>query len=82
MSQNFQISRNDDQWVTSYDVWAKLGGWPIEEGDGVFVGNYTIDPDQDYITVSTSLPSDATWYFAAVSIYRREKGIFAPLTEA
>lgn len=73
------IERNGDQWVTSYDVWAKLGVYPSEEGDGVFVGNVAIEPSQVEISIILTRPSDQAWKFAAVSIYRRDKGIFFQL---
>jgi len=70
------------QWETSYDVWTKLGSVPLEEGDGIFVGNYTISPNQTSVTIS--LPSYVTGYsygFMAVPITNRDKGptgIFSP----
>lgn len=73
------IQRNGDQWVTSYDVWAKLGSYPLEEGDGVFVGNVEIEPSQTTTSIALAKPSTEDWKFAAISIYGRDKGIFYPL---
>jgi hypothetical protein len=73
------IERNGDQWVTSYDVWAKLNSYPTEEGDGIFVGNITIPPEDDTVAIALARPSAEDWYFAALSIYRRERGLFFQL---
>lgn len=73
------IERNGDQWVTSYDVWAKLGSYPNEEGDGLFVGNVTIPPEDDMVSITLEKDADEDWYFAALSIYRRQPGIFFQL---
>jgi hypothetical protein len=73
------IERNGDQWVTSYDVWAKLNAYPLEEGDGVFVGNATISPSEDATSIALARSVDETWLFAAISIYGRDKGIFYQL---
>jgi hypothetical protein len=73
------IYRYGDQWVTSYDVWAKAESYPESAGDGVFVGNVEIGPSEDSIAHEWEPPNDATWYFAALSIYRRQPGIFFQL---
>ena len=77
--QTIYIERNSDSYVTSYDVWAKRGSYPQDEGDGVFVGNYTIQPEEAAISEDWTPPNDGTWYFVALSIYNRTPGLFSQL---
>lgn len=66
------ITRADD-WTTSYDVWAKHGSIPLEEGDGEFVGNYPIAPDETYI--NEEIAYDDTYGFLVLPIRRRSVGV-------
>jgi hypothetical protein len=77
--QHATIERNGDEWVTSYDVWAKLGSYPSDEGDGIFVGNVTIDPSELTTSITLAKPAAEGWYFSALSIYRRSPGRFFQL---
>lgn len=70
------INRDGDKYVTSYDVWAKSGSYPSEEGDGVFVGNAPIAPHETSASI-TFARSGPTWYFAAMSVYGRDPGVFS-----
>lgn len=73
---NITITRGDE-WEDSYDVWAKLSSVPLEEGDGVYIGNYPIEPNEDSITIAwTGAQDDAVYNygFRVVPITRREKG--------
>lgn len=65
------IARGSD-WETSYDVWTKYGSVPLEEGDGIFVGNYTISPSQTGITQPVNY--SAGYGFLVVPIIRRQGG--------
>lgn len=76
---NIAIERNGDEWVTSYDVWAKAGSYPQDIGDGVFVGNYPIAPEEDSILEEWETPDTRDYYLSALSIYRRAPGIFFQL---
>ena len=78
-SQTIIIERNDDEWVTSYDIWAKRDTYPSTVGDGAFAGNLTIEPISDSATLTWTPPTDGTWYFGALSIYNRTPGIFYQL---
>jgi hypothetical protein len=75
MSFQILITRGDD-WETSYDVWAKPGSAPLEDGDGVFVGNYEILPSETQITVTPAAPIDDTYGVLVLPIIRRSPGIF------
>lgn len=76
---NILIERNGDSYVTSYDVWAKQDAYPQGDGDGVYVGNYPIGPDEDAVSEEWTPPNDGAWYIGALSIYRREPGLFFQL---
>lgn len=60
------ITRGDD-FATSFDVYAKNGDYPLEAGDGIMVGNVTIDPDDDTVQTTWTPPTAGTWAFAAVA---------------
>ena len=49
------ITRTDD-WTESYSVWAKRGAIPLEEGDGIFVANYPIAPDETGVSEEWTPP--------------------------
>lgn len=70
------LERTGDTYVTSYDVWAKRGSYPQDEGDGVFVANYPILPSEASIIGIWTPPNDGTWYCGALSIYNRAPGLF------
>ena len=63
-----------DAWDTSYDLWAKRGSVPLEEGDGVFLGNYPIAPDKSSVSATPTLPNDGTFGILVVPIRRRQGG--------
>lgn len=63
-----------DSWTDSYDVWAKRGAIPLEEGDGVFVGHYDIDPDETYITETWIPPWSGSTGFLVIPIRGRIGG--------
>jgi len=68
------IITRGSEWETSYDVWAKSGSIPLEEGDGLFVSNYTISPDQTSITNTPASTYDSTFGYLVVPIIRRQGG--------
>lgn len=74
--QPITLIRNGDQWVTSWDIYARQNGYPIEEGDGVFVTNLTIQPYEDSAATTWPTPNNGTWYFSAISKYQQLPGIF------
>ena len=78
-AQTIYLERNSDAYVTSYDVWAKRGSYPQDEGDGVFVGNVAIQPSASSVSQAWTPPNDGTWYFGALSVYNRAPGIFFQL---
>jgi hypothetical protein len=73
------LYRYGDEWVTSYDVWAKIGSYPASDGDGVYVGNVEIDPSEDVVAYEWDPPYTGDWLFSALSIYRRTPGLFFQL---
>lgn len=73
------ITRTDD-WQESYNVWGKAGSAPIEDGDGFFIGNYPIEPDETEIQISWTPPGAGTYAFLVIPVTRREVGIAAQVT--
>lgn len=73
------ITRSDS-YVESFDVYARVNGYPIEEGDGIFVANIPISPSQTTVTSTWTPPADGTWKFIAVPIYRGVSGPIGRLT--
>ena len=75
MTININIQRASD-WDTSYDIWYKLGSSPTEVGDGSFLGNYPIDPDETELIVAWDEPiAGATYGVLVLPIQRRSPGI-------
>lgn len=70
---NITVTKND-AWESSYDLYGKAEGYPLEDGDGVFIGNYTIEPWESSITVSWTPPDSRTWYIRSIPIFRRSPG--------
>lgn len=67
------IDREDD-FATSFDLYAKSDFYPTEEGDGVFVGNYPIDPDNSSVSAMWTPPAAGTWSFSAVARRGEQRG--------
>jgi len=64
-----------DIWSTSYDVYAKLNYWPLEEGDGLFAGNVAIAPSATYAALTWTPPVDSIgWKYSAVGKYMKITG--------
>jgi hypothetical protein len=57
---------------SSYDVYAKRGSVPIESGDGLFMGNFTILPYETEIIASAIVPASGLWGFLVCAISSRE----------
>ena len=68
------IITRGDQWDTSYDVWVKRGKVPLEEGDGIFIGNYAITPQATTLSVATTLDQTLRWGTLVVPIRGRIGG--------
>jgi hypothetical protein len=73
-SVNLTINRAND-FDESYEVYMKRGGVPLEYGDGIYVGNYPIQPWETSITFSLATPPGTTWGFSVTPIQQRDIGI-------
>ena len=66
---DFLITRPaTDLCTQSYDLWAQAGRYPLQEGDGEYVGNVTIGPNDSSVTQSWTEPDARTWYAIAIPI--------------
>lgn len=52
----------------SYDLYAKSGGWPIEAGDGIYVGNFPIKPWLQTVQATWTPPATGSWFVSAVAL--------------
>lgn len=68
------------EWDTSYDVYAKATNYPLEDGDGIFVQNVTIEPWETSVMISWTPPDDRTYKIRAVPLFRRSAGFGGPIT--
>ncbi len=65
----FLITRGSDDLCTqSYDLWAKSGRYPAQEGDGEYVGNVEFGPNDSYVSHDWTSPNSLTWYAIAIPI--------------
>lgn len=70
------INRQDD-FARSFEVWGKIGGYPIEPGDGVRVGEYEIAAGESQVIETWTPPTvSAAWKFIAVA---RRGGRMGPI---
>ena len=53
---------------TSYNLYVKTGGYPIEDGDGLLVANYPILPWITSLTVTYQPPSKGVYGFGIVPL--------------
>ncbi len=76
----FYLYRGDDSATTSFDVWAKYRAYPQNDGDGVFVGNFTIGANDDYTLESWITPNgSANWKVIAFGRYLDQIGMPAQI---
>ncbi len=76
---DYHITRQGD-FDRQYNVWAKLGGWPQEAGDGTYVGTFDIEPWESSIVFSWTKPQNGTWYLVAQPLAGDIVGGIARLT--
>ena len=75
-SSSFTITRGS-LWDESYDVYYKIGGAPLELGDGVFYGNFVIQPWETSIVVTITTSADADLGIMVGPVQAREVNVFA-----
>ena len=75
-----RIERGDNSMATSFLVWGKFRAFPQCDGDGVFVGDIPISPDETSVSYDWDSPNNQTaWYFIAAPRYQDIVGIFGQL---
>lgn len=67
------ITRTDN-WTNQYDVYAKAGSPPVEDGDGTFIMTAVMEPSDTSISEDWTPPDARTYYFRVIPVYRRESG--------
>lgn len=63
-----------DMWTESFDFYAKPTNPPLEDGDGTFIGNVAIEPQDASTSLTWDPPDDRTWYYRVIPIRRRIAG--------
>ncbi len=75
-----RIERGDNSMATSFLVWGKFRAFPQTDGDGVFVGEVEISPDETEVSFDWDTPNNsADWKFIAAPKYMDQVGIFGQL---
>jgi hypothetical protein len=74
------IERGNNSMATSFLVWGAFRRFPQTDGDGVFVGEIDISPDETSVTYEWDTPNNQTdWKFIAAPKYQDQVGIFGQL---
>ena len=74
------IDRGEHQMATSFLVWGKFRAYPQTDGDGVFVGEVEIAPEDASVTTSWTSPNNSTdWKFIAAPKFNELVGVFGQL---
>jgi len=63
-----------DVYTTSFDVYGRAGGYPVEAGDGIFMGNTPILPWQSGVTGTYVVPAAGNWFFIAIPLAQDRSG--------
>ena len=75
-----RIERGDNSMATSFLIWAKFRSFPTTDGDGVFVGDIPISPNETSVSYGWDAPNNQTnWKFIAAPKYQDQVGIFGQL---
>lgn len=76
-----RIDRGDNSMATSFLVWGAFRRVPQCDGDGVFVGEITIEPSETSVSYEWTSPNNSTnWRFIAAPKFNELVGIFGELT--
>lgn len=74
------IERGDNSMATSFLVWGKFRAYPQTDGDGVFVGEVEIAPDETEVSYEWDTPNGSdNWKFIVAPVYQEQVGIFGQL---
>lgn len=65
-----------DLYTQSYDVWAQINRYPLQEGDGQYVGNAEIGPNDTSTSIDYTEPTTSgTWKYIAIPIRFEMRGV-------
>ncbi len=74
------IERGDNSMATSFLVWGAFRRFPQTDGDGVFVGEVEIAPDETEVSTDWDTPNgSANWKFIVAPKFNEIVGIFGQL---
>lgn len=61
-----------DTWTNQYQVYAKAGSPPVEDGDGTYIMTVDMEPWETSVSETWTPPDLRTYYFRVVPVYQRE----------
>ena len=61
------IINRADNYVQSYDIWARSATYPRIDGDGIFVGNAVIGTNDTSVSYDWTAPGNGTWKFVIIA---------------
>lgn len=76
------IERATGSLATSFDVWAKVGGYPENDGDGTFIATVTIDADETEARYVPTISAASTYKYIALPRYLDQIGLPGQLATA
>lgn len=70
------IERGDNSMATSFLVWGAFRRFPQTDGDGVFVGEVEIAPDETEVSLDWDTPNgSANWKFISLPKFSDQVGL-------
>lgn len=70
------VNRAEGSKATSFLVWAKYRSFPLNDGDGVFVGEIPLAANADSASYDWAMPNSGTdWKFIAIPKYLDQVGV-------
>jgi hypothetical protein len=75
MAYTLIINRATGSFATSFDVWAKEGAFPQNDGDGVFIANVTIDADETSVSYVPTIDDPDSYKYIAIPRYLDQVGL-------
>lgn len=74
------IERGEGDMATSFLVWSAYRRYPQCDGDGVFVGQIDIGPDESSVSYDWTTPNgSANWKCIAAPVFQESVGEFSQL---
>lgn len=74
------IERGDNDMATSFLVWGAFRRYPQNDGDGVFIGEIDILPNETEVSYDWTSPNGSVnWKFIAAPVFQETVGVFSEL---